>query len=115
MTEVFVTLILFQDIFDENGLLIGKLRCQLFYEPIESSEIDSCENSQADQVANKNIRYFKLFLSFSQPNLSDFLSFEVFICFLYVLFQVPIVNTNNHPEVQTTNSSLRPLSFQADR
>ena len=63
MTKIFVTLIPFQDIFDENGLLIGKLRCQLFYEPIESSEIDSCENSQADQVANKNIRFVKLFHS----------------------------------------------------
>ena len=44
---------LLQDIFDENGALIGKLRCQMFYEPLDS-DVESCENSQENSVATSD-------------------------------------------------------------
>lgn len=37
------------DVFDENGRLIGRLRCQLFYDRVDS-DTDSCEASQTEPV-----------------------------------------------------------------
>ena len=47
-----------QDIFDENGSLIGKLRCQLFYEPVDSNLPDSSENSRNDDPKSVSERWY---------------------------------------------------------
>ena len=39
-----------QDIFDENGSLIGKLRCQMLYELVDPDIPDSSENSRSEDL-----------------------------------------------------------------
>ena len=39
-----------QDIFDENGSLIGKLRCQILYELVDPDIPDSSENSRSEDL-----------------------------------------------------------------
>ena len=62
-----------QDIFDDNGTLIGKLRCQMFYEVVDP---DSSENSRSEDARWQAIFCFKVLSQLAERQLAKSPTFK---------------------------------------